>query len=336
MKKELNYRQIYLNLTKNFPKRVKNVLTQRFGFEKGKPETLELVGKNFGITRERVRQIQEQSFSYIKRENKSTLEEIFQNFFNYFKKCGNLKKEDILLTDLGRENFQRYIYFFLTLGDPFFRYYEKREYFPFWSVNRFSQKDIENTLSLFVAELKNRRDSMGAEKLVSNISLKHKNISPKSLFSFLEISKDIGKSSQGLYGLKQWPEIHPRGVKDRAYLTFKKEKRPLHFMEVARLISSDTLVQTVHNELIKDPRFVLVGRGIYALKEWGYTAGTVKDVISEILRKNKQVLTKDEIVKKVLNQRLVKKNTILMSLNDKNFFIKNSEGKYILRKTKLI
>lgn len=333
--KELNYKQIYLNLTKNFPKRVENILTQRFGLEKRKPETLESVGENFGITRERIRQIQEHAFSDIKRENRSILEELCQNFFNYFEKCGGTKKEDIILADLGGENFQRYIYFFLTLEDPFFRYYEKREYSPFWSVNRFSQNDIENTLSLLVAEFKNRGDLMEAEELVSNISLKHKNISPKSLLSFLEISKEIGKSSEDLYGLRQWPEIHPRGVKDKAFLVFKKEKNPLHFTEVARLISPDTLTQTVHNELIKDPRFVLVGRGIYALKEWGYTAGTVKDVISEILKEQKQALTKDEIVKKVLNQRVVKKNTILMSLNDKNFFVKNSQGKYTLRKTKL-
>ena len=336
MKQKLNYRQIYLNLTKNFPKRVKNVLIQRFGFEKGKPETLESVGKDFGITRERIRQIQEYAFSDIKRENKPILDKIYRNFFSYFEKCGGFKKEDILLTDLGEKNFQRYIYFFLTLGEPFFRYYEKKEYFPFWSVNQFSQKNVENTLGLFITELKSRGDLIKAEKLVSNISLKHKNISPKSLFSFLEISKEIGKSSQGLYGLKQWPEIHPRGVRDKTFLTFKKEKKPLHFMEISKLISSDTLAQTVHNELIKDPRFVLVGRGIYALKEWGYAAGTVKDVILKILKESKKALTKDEIVKKVLSQRLVKKNTILMSLNDKRYFIKNSDEKYVLKRTKLI
>ena len=128
MKQKLNYRQIYLNLTKNFPKRVKNVLIQRFGFEKGKPETLESVGKDFGITRERIRQIQEYAFSDIKRENKPILDKIYRNFFSYFEKCGGFKKEDILLTDLGEKNFQRYIYFFLTLGEPFFRYYEKKEY----------------------------------------------------------------------------------------------------------------------------------------------------------------------------------------------------------------
>jgi len=332
--KKLNYRQIYLNLTKNFPKRVKNILTQRFGFEKGKPETLESVGKDFGITRERVRQIQEHAFSDIKKENKSILEELYQKFFNYFEKCGSLKKEDIVLTDLGGENFQRYIYFFLTVGTPFFRYFRKREYSPFWSTKKFSDENIKNILNLFVEELKNKKNLTRAEKLVSILSLKH-NLEPKFLHSCLEISSEIGKSPEGFYGLKSWPEIHPRGVKDKAFLTFKKEEKPLHFMEVARLISSDTLSQTVHNELIKDPRFVLVGRGIYALKEWGYATGAVRDVISEILRKNKQALTKDEIVKKVLNQRIVKKNTILMSLNNKNFFIKNSQGKYILRKTKL-
>jgi len=127
--------------------------------------------------------------------------------------------------------------------------------------------------------------------------------------------------------LLDWPEINPRGVKDKAYIVFKKIGKPLHFDEVARLIEG-SLVQTVHNELIKDPRFVLVGRGIYALEEWGYFPGQVKDVILKILKEEGKPLTKEEILEKVRKQRLVKENTVFLNLSNKKHFLRNSQGKY--------
>ncbi len=130
--------------------------------------------------------------------------------------------------------------------------------------------------------------------------------------------------------MKDWPEINPRNIKDKAYLVFKKEKRPLHFREVANLIGPDALPQTVHNELIKDQRFVLVGRGLYALKEWGYEEGDVKDVISKILRKVKKPLSKKEILSRVLKQRMVKENTVLINLQNRKHFIRKDDGRYQL------
>jgi hypothetical protein len=150
------------------------------------------------------------------------------------------------------------------------------------------------------------------------------------LVSYLEISKNIQRNSEGLFGLREWPEINPRGVKDKAYLVFKKQNKPLHFTQVASLIGQ-ALPQTVHNELIKDPRFVLVGRGTYALKEWGYEPGRVREVIFKILSKEKKPLTKKEILAKVLKQRLVKETTVLLNLSNKEYFLKNPQGKYQIR-----
>jgi hypothetical protein len=131
--------------------------------------------------------------------------------------------------------------------------------------------------------------------------------------------------------LKEWPEINPRVIKDKAFLVFKKENKPLHFSQVAQLIGTNALVQTVHNELIRDQRFVLVGRGIYALADWGYKPGTVKEVISGILAQSGDPLSKDEILKKVSEQRIVKANTVLLNLSNKQRFLRNSQGKYLLR-----
>jgi DNA-directed RNA polymerase delta subunit len=101
------------------------------------------------------------------------------------------------------------------------------------------------------------------------------------------------------------------------------------------LPNKKTYPQTVHNELIKDGRFVLVGRGTYALSEWGYVPGTIKDIITKILADQSEPLHKDEVVKQVLAQRLVAKNTVLMNLNNKKHFDKDSSDKYFLRKTQL-
>ena len=154
----------------------------------------------------------------------------------------------------------------------------------------------------------------------------------------LSISKELGKNVFNEVGLMSWAEIKPKGVRDKAYLVLKKENNPKHFTEIARLINSTGFsnrranIQTVHNELIKDLRFVLVGRGLYGLSEWGYKAGTVKDVLVDVLKASTKPLAKAELVAKVLNSRVVKENTILLNLQDSKVFSKQEDGTYVLRK----
>ena len=131
-----------------------------------------------------------------------------------------------------------------------------------------------------------------------------------------------------------WVEINPKGVKDKAYLGLKKKEKPLHFSNIASSIeelpfsNSKVHTATVHNELIKDSRFVLVGRGLYALKEWGYEPGVVKDVIFKVLKNSNKPLSKDEVLEKVIKQRFVKENTVFLNLHDRNSFKRDSQGRY--------
>jgi hypothetical protein len=69
------------------------------------------------------------------------------------------------------------------------------------------------------------------------------------------------------------------------------------------------------------------------LAEWGYVPGTIKDIIVKVLSDKKSPIHRDEIVKEVLAQRLVAKNTVLMNLNNKKNFEKDAEDNYFLRKT---
>lgn len=157
------------------------------------------------------------------------------------------------------------------------------------------------------------------------------------LLSYLEPSKLIEQNYFGQWGLKSWPEIKPRSIKDKIYLALKKEKRPLHFVEIAEAINKicqDKRLakpQTVHNELIKDERCVLIGRGIYALKEWGYQSGIVKEVIAKILKGKGGTMNRDEIIKEVLGQRQVKKNTVIVNLKNHDCFVRLDAGKYGLK-----
>ena len=110
----------------------------------------------------------------------------------------------------------------------------------------------------------------------------------------------------------------------------------MHFSEIAKEIKESSFkrknvtVQAIHNELIKDPRFVLIGRGIYALSSWGYKKGTISEIIVSILEKSSDPMTREEIVKQVLKVRKVKETTILLNLQNKKLFKKIDRNSYTL------
>lgn len=317
----MRFQTICHNLLKDLPTKQKEIILRRFGLKPaGSRQTLEAIGQNYGITRERVRQIEEEALRGLAEKVAGPdCRDTFQYFVKYFKNQSSLKREDLLLADLGGQKFQNHIFFLLVLGNGFHRVQESDNLYAFWTVDKKSFNKAERLIDSFTAKLEKEGRPLS---LSSGLPL-----------SFAEISKNILREPQGsLYGLKEWPEINPRGVKDRAYLAVKKESRPLHFAQVAHLMGRGVLAQTVHNELIKDDRFVLVGRGLYALTEWGFQPGIVREVIAKVIEKSSQPLEKDKIIKEVLKQRLVQPNTILLNLQNQQYFIKNSQGKYTIRK----
>jgi len=338
-----NYSQMYAKFTKGLSPRTKDIFDRRFGVKSGNPETLDSIGKKSGITRERVRQIEEVGFNFVKKNNKEALEKAFENLHSYFEKRGGFKKEDIALSDLGGEKNKSYILFLLTIGkDRFSKVCGKKDYHYFWSTSNDSGKSIKDKLNALVSDIGDYGKVLTKDELVANFASKN-NLNEDALESYLEISKIIQKNKEGNFGLVNWPEVRPRGVKDKSFLVFKKEQKPLHFRRIAQLIdeleynlpSQKAHVQTVHNELIKDKRFVLVGRGTYALAEWGYFPGTIKDVIHKILKEKQHLVLQDDIVKEVLSQRLVAKNTVLINLNNKKYFQRSSDGKYFPVETQI-
>ena len=150
------------------------------------------------------------------------------------------------------------------------------------------------------------------------------------------ISKQLS-SLNDLWGLTKWPAVNPKNIRDKIYVILNTQKKPMHFNEIATAIAESNFrrknvtTQAVHNELIKDPRFVLIGRGIYALDTWGYKKGTVSEIIIETLRNSPTPLTREEIVSAVLKSRKVKETTILLNLQNKKLFEKATKNSYRLK-----
>ena len=325
-----SYQKICQELISDLPQRQKEVLLRRFalGTEAKERETLEVIGQDFGITRERVRQIEEDGLARIKPKIKNYLE-VFQSFKNYLQNAGGLRKEEAILADFGSVKERNQIYFLLTIAEGFERLGGSEDFQSFWAINGDSFGKAKRTIDLSYQALGKGGKPLALKELMKLSGSNTQKLSQDIFASYLEISKKIQKSAEGLFGLKDWPEINPRGVKDKIYLTFKKENKPLHFRQLAQLIQG-SLVQTVHNELIRDPRFILIGRGIYALGDWGYHPGQVKDVILRIFKEEKRPLSKDEIFKRVQKQRIVKANTIFLNLSNKKYFSRDSQGKYFI------
>src|SRR4030042_4263913 len=218
----INYYQICEKLLKVLPQKQKEVLLRRFALDSKdskKGETLELIGKSFDITRERVRQIENDAFSKLKSESKK-YQKVFQYFKNLLKKTGNLKKEETLLTELGDGKFKNQIYFLLSLGEGFIRFGETKDFHSFWATDKKSWLSAQKAINLIFDKLKKTGKPLKLKE-INNIS----SLKPETLSSVLEISKKIQRNTKGFFGLKDWPEINPKRIKDKAFLAFKEVQK---------------------------------------------------------------------------------------------------------------
>jgi len=336
-----DYKKTIDSVLKDVPERTQDILSRRFGIGKREKfpqrETLESIGKNYGITRERVRQIEKKGIETLQHSSKfSKLKEPFFEVKYFIDENGGLKREDLLESYLApQEEYLPYLLFLLELGDMFSYRYDTPHFYSFWKT-REEVEEIAKEINDFVIKILEKRKKLFEKEEILEMGKRggqevlNKELKENHVLSYIEVSKEIEENPFGEYGLFSWPEVNPKGVRQKAYLVLKKEGKPLHFKELAEIIEdklqSPVQASTLHNELIKDQNFVLVGRGIYALKDWGYKEGTVRDIIEDALRDGRK-LSRQEIIKKVKEQRMVKESTIILNLH---YFKKTKEGKYII------
>lgn len=318
--------------------REREIVARRFGLFDRK-ETLEQIGEMLGITRERVRQLEKSVITKLRQSGgQGTLPHINAFETSVVEKLaamGQAARVTTLTASLVEDpnKVEQARTAFLASLCPLLVVINEDDHF-YNSVGVASHHDEKQHKAL-VATIIETIKKLGEPKPIEEIALAAEISDAKQAEALASTSKALA-TLNGRWGLVKWPMVNPKNIRDKIYVILKEHGKHLHFNEIAEAIKDsefkrkDVTTQAIHNELIKDKRFVLIGRGIYALKEWGYEKGTVADIITEVLKKAGEPLHRDEIVKRVLESRYVKETTILLNLQGKSQFKRVAKATYDL------
>lgn len=319
--------------------REKEIISRRFGLFDRK-ETLEQIGELLGITRERVRQLEKAILIRLKLAGDEgkvpSLKDAERAIVRYLSENGRVARvQDIAQGMVGsgaNALSKAHVAFLSELSPNLSVLGENDDYYHSVSIKEHGDdKKIKGYVEEIVKAIKQHGEPVTAEAL--HEKLNHEN--PSHIAALASTSKKLAHLKDN-WGLVKWPTVNPKNIRDKIYVILADNGKPMHFSEIAKTIKGsefkrkDVTTQAIHNELIKDKRFVLIGRGIYALDEWGYSKGTVADIISDVLQKSGEPLHRDEIVKRVLKSRQVKETTILLNLQSKPQFKRVSKATYTL------
>ncbi len=338
-------------LLKNVSGKEADVLRRRFGLNGQTKQTLEEIGKGYNVTRERIRQIERLTITKIKslKDFEESIQAMKAAVTQVLTSHGGFLEEQALLKTLLQiagdipEN-SNAVTFLLgeLLGDHFDRVEATRSVRVGWKLRHASLERLESLIAALAAFFKTAGTPMAIDDLVREFHQTPfaqgaaETPTEETIAAAVDMAKHLGHNPFGEYGLLEWGQIHPRRMNDKIYLVLKKKGEPMHFTDIAQKINETAFDDrkayppTVHNELILDTHYVLVGRGIYALREWGYEPGVVAEVIAATIRDAGHPLTRKEIVEAVLKQRLVKKNTIHLALTNRERFMRRDDGTYAL------
>lgn len=319
--------------------REQEIISRRFGLN-GNKETLEQIGEMLSITRERVRQLEKAILIRLQisaEENQiPELAAAEKILIRNLTEMGRVAK----LSDLADKVYGRKtsasektgIYFIATFSKGLTVVEENDRYNAGVGIAEYGDSlVIRERVDEIVKIVKDHKTPITLDELDEKLNYEH----PDHIKALASISKLLA-TLNGLWGLAKWPAVNPKNIRDKIFVILESRKEPMHFSDIAKEIKEsnfkrkDVTIQAIHNELIKDSRFILIGRGIYALSSWGYKKGTISEIIKSILEKADKPLTREEIVKQVLKVRKVKETTILLNLQNKKIFKKVDKNLYTL------
>lgn len=333
-----------------------DIVKSRFGLAGGELATLEDIGKRYKVTRERIRQIEKSAIRTLRTDTQygNNLETASSLVTTMLEAHGGAMEQEAMLRELlstsAQSEAERRATLFLLrelLTDRVVPMGKTDGFRDGWKLKMtplsLLQEIDENLVRLFTTIGKTASyEDIRAAVAGDTFFVEHTDaMADDRLLAALERSPHISRNPFGDWGLVGWGAIVPHRMNEKIALVLKKHGKPLHFQEITQRINDAAFdkrkayAPTVHNELILNDEYVLVGRGIYALKEWGYRPGVVADVVESILKANDKPMARDELVERVLEQRMVKKNTITLALSDGARFEKLPDGRYRLRGTPL-
>lgn len=319
------------------------IIKNRFALGQMKErKTLEEIGQHFNITRERVRQIEKTALRKLERNAQNVNITVLIEFAKVLleKQGGVFRdtefKEQLLaiLPNINAEEIQE-LHLALCLGQDLVFESNTLQLHPYWRMKSVDTGVLNKVISSSLKILNKTKKIIPLEELRTQLNASlDLSLSVSLLRNTLSVSKAFKFTEDGV-GLYSWRHIHPRTLRDKILFILRREKKPLHFLKISEWIRRSEFdkksinTQAVHNELIRNEQFILIGRGIYALREWGYKMGTVADVIADVLSDGK-ARSREEITKAVLEQRQVKTITIYLNLKNKAQFARVGRDKYTL------
>lgn len=341
----LNLKDVIDDMFLVLTEKEKDVITKRFSLNNKPRQTLDKIGKHYSVTRERIRQIENIALNKLRRTVSNTKLRLINRLAKELitREGGMMLEADIINEILQNiyTNSQidgNIIVLSLNCDVELYKSDRTSTSEPFWMLKDLTLPDVRKITEGSIAVLKKNGDVMSEDQVVSAIGalnlFRDKAVSPKLIVSCLKADKRA-RMVDSKWGLMEWRHVNPRSIRDKAAIVLEKSKEPLHFVEIANRIAETgfdkkvVTVQAVHNELIRYPQFVLVGRGLYALAKWGYEPGTVADVIERLLQKNGP-MSKRQIVEQVLAQRTVKVGTISLNLQKNKHFVRVGRAVYDL------
>lgn len=319
--------------------REREIISRRFGLT-GQKETLEQIGELLNITRERVRQLEKAILirlcigadeGHIP-ELAAAEKLIIRNLTEMGRVARTPELSERLHGHKSTSAERAQLVFLSSISKHLAEINENDSYYSGVGIATYgSTKDIQARVDEVVTTIKKHGEPMTIDELDEKLDYEH----PDNIRAIASLSKQLA-SLGGLWGLAKWPTVNPRNIRDKIFVVLEAKHEPMHFSDIAEAIASsdfhrkNVTVQAIHNELIKDKRFILIGRGIYALDSWGYAKGTVSEIITRVLKDAGEPLTKEEIVKRVLRARKVKETTVLLNLQNKDLFTKVDRDSYKL------
>lgn len=323
----------------------KFVIKRRFDLDSKGRATLEDIGQEFSVTRERIRQIEKNALTKMRRNVFNTsLQSLHECVLGIVRSHGGLVRKKNLINSLlefvgtdikinpGSLDLS------LNLHEDLECVGNTINFYPYARIKSIPDYSLKFAANHLVNQMHKYGDVKPLEKVHNDLKPIFDDIGfdVVKVKSLINIDKRIALLDDDLIGLLEWRHIHPRTLRDKILYVLRNSKKPLHFMDIASQIETANFdnrrinLQAVHNELIRHDQFVLIGRGIYALSEWGYERGTVADVIEAILGSGKE-LAQEEIIDLVMKKRQVKRITIVLALKNNKKFVRVGRKHYKLK-----
>jgi len=343
---QLNLKEVIDDIFMVLSPKEQDVVAKRFQLKNNSKQTLEEIGRHFNVTRERIRQIEKVALAKLRRNADKTKLRIINDLGKeiLINRGGIMLEENVVNEVLANIHSiskidADIVRLSLTIDNEIIRQDRTFLFKPYRRMNSILEKDVSDIVNRVFGVLTKNADVMPEKKLVNEVQVyfadRGRIFKPETIQSILTIDQRLKKTDDDNWGLLEWRHINPRSIRDKSFIVLRDAKEPMHFVEMANAITErgfdkkTVTVQAVHNELIRDEKFVLIGRGIYALKSWGYEEGTVADIIEKILAK-KSPLSKADIIRSVLKQRQVKKGTISLNLQKTPWFARVGRAMYKL------